>query len=92
MTDRFALHEHARLFDPAGEACDRAAPRFATRAWRTIRMNIFADFQARVVAALIEKRMAAAGSLPEDLDLARFVVEPPRDAAHGDLSTNAAMV
>ncbi len=53
-------------------------------------MNVFADFQARV-AALIEKRIVA-GELPGDLDLARFVVEPPRDAAHGDLSTNAAMV
>src|SRR5271165_5929147 len=54
------------------------------------RMNVFADFQARV-AALIEKRVAA-GELPRNLDLSRFVVEPPRDAAHGDLSTNAAMV
>src|SRR5271165_825653 len=54
------------------------------------RMNVFADFQSRV-AAMLEKRVAA-GDLPRDLDLARFVVEPPRDAAHGDLSTNAAMV
>ena len=53
-------------------------------------MNIFADFQSRV-AALIEKRVAA-GELPGDLDLGRFVVEPPRESAHGDLSTNAAMV
>src|SRR5208282_2470938 len=53
-------------------------------------MNIFADFQARV-AALIEKRIAA-GELPGGLDLGRFLVEPPRDSAHGDLSTNAAMV
>jgi arginyl-tRNA synthetase len=53
-------------------------------------MNVFADFQARV-AALLEKRVAA-GELPHDLDLSRFVVEPPRDSAHGDLSTNAAMV
>jgi arginyl-tRNA synthetase len=53
-------------------------------------MNVFAEFQARV-AALLEKRVAA-GELPRDLDLARFVVEPPRDSAHGDLSTNAAMV
>ncbi len=53
-------------------------------------MNVFADFQLRV-AAVLEKRVAA-GELPRDLDLARFVVEPPRDAAHGDLSTNAAMV
>ena len=53
-------------------------------------MNVFADFQSRI-AALIEKRVAA-GELPRDLDLSRFVVEPPREAAHGDLSTNAAMV
>jgi arginyl-tRNA synthetase len=53
-------------------------------------MNVFADFQARV-AALLHKRIAA-GDLPDGLDLSRFVVEPPRDAAHGDLSTNAAMV
>src|SRR5271165_910899 len=53
-------------------------------------MNVFADFQARV-ASLIGRRIAA-GELPGGLDLGRFVVEPPRDAAHGDLSTNAAMV
>ena len=53
-------------------------------------MNIFPDFHSRV-GRLIEKRIAA-GELPLGLDLARFVVEPPREAAHGDLSTNAAMV
>jgi arginyl-tRNA synthetase len=53
-------------------------------------MNVFADFRSRL-AATLEKRVAA-GELPHDLDLDRFVVEPPRDAAHGDLSTNAAMV
>ncbi len=53
-------------------------------------MNIFADFQSRI-ASLLEKRMAG-GDLPRDLDLSRFVVEPPREATHGDLSTNAAMV
>ena len=53
-------------------------------------MNIFADFQSRI-ARLLEKRIAA-GELPRGLDLGRFTVEPPRDAAHGDLSTNAAMV
>jgi arginyl-tRNA synthetase len=53
-------------------------------------MNVFADFQSRVVS-LLEKRIAA-GELPQGVDLGRFVVEPPRDAAHGDLSTNAAMV
>jgi arginyl-tRNA synthetase len=53
-------------------------------------MNIFAEFQGRV-AALLERRIAT-GALPPGLDLQRFVVEPPRDASHGDLSTNAAMV
>ncbi len=27
-----------------------------------------------------------------DLDLSRITVEPPRDATHGDIATNAAMV
>ncbi len=36
--------------------------------------------------------MADAGILPADTDLSRVTVEPPRDAAHGDISTNAAMV
>ena len=53
-------------------------------------MNIFAEFHARIVILLRE--IAAAGRLPEDLDLGRFVVEPPRDPAHGDLAVNAAMV
>ena len=53
-------------------------------------MNIFADFEARVAAGLAER--VAAGALPPGLDLGRFTVEPPRDPAHGDLATNAAMV
>jgi len=53
-------------------------------------MNIFADFNARIVKAvealdLKDKEGAA-------LDLSRITVEPPRDATHGDLATNAAMV
>ncbi len=53
-------------------------------------MNVFADFEARVASALTER--IAAGALPEGLELDRFVVEPPRDPAHGDLAANAAMV
>jgi arginyl-tRNA synthetase len=53
-------------------------------------MNIFMDFQRRVAALLAD--VIKAGGLPQSLDMARFVVEPPRDSAHGDLSTNAAMV
>ncbi len=36
--------------------------------------------------------MIEAGDLPGGLDLGRVLVEPPRDAAHGDLATNAALV
>ena len=50
-------------------------------------MDIFADFAARVAAALKALYPEAAAEL-----IARAVVEPPRDPAHGDLSSNAAMV
>jgi arginyl-tRNA synthetase len=52
--------------------------------------NIFGDFRRLVLAALDE--LAAQGTLPAGLDFARVAVEPPRDPAHGDLATNAAMV
>jgi len=53
-------------------------------------MNVFSYFHAEIVAVL--GKLAAEGKLPTALDLAKLVVEPPRDASHGDLSTNAAMV
>ena len=53
-------------------------------------MNLFAEIRALVVASLDE--MVAAGDLPSGLDFAAVAVEPPRDAAHGDMATNAAMV
>jgi arginyl-tRNA synthetase len=52
--------------------------------------DIFADFRRLIMAALAD--LAAAGELPAQLDFARVAVEPPRDPAHGDLATNAAMV
>src|SRR5271157_2270721 len=52
--------------------------------------NIFADFRRLVVAALDD--LSAKGEFPRGLDLRRVAVELPRDPAHGDLSTNAAMV
>jgi len=52
--------------------------------------NIFGDFRRLVIAALDD--LAAAGELPSGIDFTRVAVEPPRDPAHGDLSTNAAMV
>lgn len=53
-------------------------------------MNLFADIRALVVDALSE--MTVAGELPAGLDFTQVAVEPPRDAAHGDMATNAAMV
>jgi arginyl-tRNA synthetase len=52
--------------------------------------NIFAELLARVRGA--NEDLIAAGSLPAGIDQSRVTVEPPRDAAHGDISTNAAMV
>ncbi len=52
--------------------------------------NIFATVLARVQAAL--EALVASGALPPGLALSRALVEPPRDATHGDMATNAAMV
>src|SRR5262249_22709572 len=52
--------------------------------------NIFAVLLDRVRAVVAE--LAAAGALPAAIDQSRIVVEPPREAAHGDMATNAAMV
>jgi arginyl-tRNA synthetase len=52
--------------------------------------NIFATVLTRVQAAL--EALTASGALPPGLALSRVLVEPPRDASHGDMATNAAMV
>jgi arginyl-tRNA synthetase len=53
-------------------------------------MNLFAEIRNLVVDSLTA--LAREGVLPADLDHAQIAVEPPRDAAHGDMATNAAMV
>ena len=53
-------------------------------------MNSFTYFDAEIAAAL--GRLVAAGKLAQGLDFSKVTVEPPRDATHGDMSTNAAMV
>jgi len=53
--------------------------------------NIFSDFRRQVVLPALEG-LVADGILPRGLDSSRVTVEPPRDPAHGDLATNAAMV
>ena len=52
--------------------------------------HLFANLLTRVHTAC--RALAAEGDWPADIDLSRVVVEPPRDAAHGDMATNAAMV
>jgi len=53
-------------------------------------MNLFTEIRAEVLGAL--QGMQEAGDLPEGLDMGNVAVEPPRDPAHGDMATNAAMV
>ena len=56
----------------------------------TSKPHLFADVLSRVQAVC--RALDEQGVLPAGLDLSRIVVEPPRDAAHGDMATNAAMV
>ena len=53
-------------------------------------MNLFADIRTQVIADL--NAMVEAGQLPAGLNFDNVTVEPPRDATHGDMATNAAMV
>ncbi|MGL4413400.1 arginine--tRNA ligase [Roseinatronobacter monicus] len=53
-------------------------------------MNLFSDIRTLVITCL--DAMVRDAALPEGLDFANVAVEPPRDAAHGDMATNAAMV
>jgi arginyl-tRNA synthetase len=53
-------------------------------------MNIFADFSDRIKNAI--QTIGLTSQSGDPLDLSRVAVEPPRDASHGDLATNAAMV
>ncbi|MEO0763992.1 MAG: hypothetical protein AAFZ09_19670, partial [Pseudomonadota bacterium] len=53
-------------------------------------MNLFADIRTLTLDCL--GAMAAEGTLPAGLDTAAVTVELPRDAAHGHMATNAAMV
>jgi arginyl-tRNA synthetase len=53
-------------------------------------MNIFQVYQQKLIAVL--EAMASEGALPQGIDFSRVKVEPPKDASHGDMATNAAMV
>ena len=53
-------------------------------------MNIFNAIRADLMTVI--DGLQGAGALPSGLDLSRVTMEPPREAAHGDMATNAAMM
>lgn len=53
-------------------------------------MNIFADVETRVVTAL--EALISEGKLPAGLAIPAIDVEAPREASHGDVAINAALV
>ncbi len=53
-------------------------------------MNLYQRFRDDVIRALAG--LAEAGRIPAGLDTARVSVDPVREAGHGDITTNAAMV
>jgi len=53
-------------------------------------MDVFTGLHERVLAAV--EQLKHDGVVPKDASLAGITLEPPKDASHGDLATNAAMV
>ncbi|WP_394689272.1 arginine--tRNA ligase [Hoeflea sp.] len=53
-------------------------------------MNVFKDFEERIKKAV--QALDTVKERADAVDFSRLAVEPPRDPAHGDISTNAAMV
>jgi arginyl-tRNA synthetase len=53
-------------------------------------MNVYALVHGRIVGAL--QALQSEGALPPGLDFGNVEVAPPRDPAHGDLASNAALV
>ncbi len=68
----------------------RPAPGLACAVGFELLMNVFKGFRQQLLDVLGD--MVEAGELPAGVDTARVTVEPPREAVHGDVSTNAAMV
>ncbi len=53
-------------------------------------MDVFAGFHGHVLAAV--QQLKHDGVVPHEASIDGITLEPPKDAAHGDLATNAAMV
>ncbi len=54
------------------------------------KLSLYAQYSALLDGVLDE--LQSEGAIPAGIDRANVAVEPPRDPAHGDLATNAAMV
>ena len=53
-------------------------------------MNIYQHFRDEILSIVDE--LASQNVIPAGMDTGRITVEPPREAGHGDMATNAAMV
>ena len=53
-------------------------------------MNVFTHFRGAIETLL--NALAQSGELPSGMDYKNIAVEPPRDASHGDIATNAGLV
>src|SRR4029077_17741680 len=53
-------------------------------------LSLYAQYAALLEGVLED--LVSEGMLPAGLDLGNVTVEPPRDPAHGDVASNAAMV
>ena len=53
-------------------------------------MSLYAQYAALLDGVLDD--LVSEGALPGGIERRNVTVEPPRDPAHGDLATNAAMV
>ena len=53
-------------------------------------MDVFAGFHGRVLAAV--QQLKHDGVVSHEASVEAIALEPPKDSAHGDLATNAAMV
>src|SRR6476620_2265258 len=77
---------------PSTGACLTPLPNCVSRA-QTIPgafMDVFAGFHGRVLAAV--QQLKRDGVVPHDASIDGITLESPKDAKHGDLATNAAMV
>lgn len=62
----------------------------STLGGEVIEMNLFSHIEKHIFAAI--EKLKADGELSADAVIAGVTIEPPREASHGDVATNAALV